>query len=598
MTLLAQAISTALLDFIWQGALIGAALWLVLAMLRHQSAGLRYVISCVALLLLATLPLATIATVWSMARETAVAAGSSFATSGTAETGLATAAAVASPARVPQTLLQIWMVPEAPRVIWFDAVHPWILPIWAIGVLLLSVRLTAACWYASRLSRSAGDSDPAVAPMVADLARRIGVSRAVRLRTMATATTPGVVGWLRPVLLLPPAAAMGLTPTQLEAVLAHELAHIKRHDYLVNMVQVVIETLFFYHPVVWWTSHQIRLEREVCCDDVAVRACGNAADYARGLTALARRQLTPLAQAATGGPLMYRVRRLLGMAPRELAAGDVAGIVAMVVAVGGIVLHMDRLQAQETLTGGDRPRFEVTSVKVNASGDGIVIIQSAGSRFTARGFSAAELVRLAYRVQEFQTAGGPDWMNSVRFDIVAKYPEGASGVKDAERMMLRTLLEDRFGLMVHKETRERPVYAIVVAKSGTLGSELRRSTADCTSPKADCGGWVGPGFIRQRGKTMAQIAEEFSKLTTTGSSLNRLVVDRSGLEGRFDMDLRFTPELIPPMPGGRPAWLPEIDPNGPPIFTAVQEQLGLKLDAQHGPVEVLVIDRLERPTEN
>jgi bla regulator protein blaR1 len=362
-----------------------------------------------------------------------------------------------------------------------------------------------------------------------------------------------VVGWLRPVLLLPPAAAMGLTPTQLEAVLAHELAHIKRHDYLVNVAQVVIETLFFYHPVVWWTSHQIRVEREACCDDVAVQACGNAADYARGLAALARRQLMPLAQAATGGPLVYRIRRLLGMAPRELAAGDVAGIIVMLVAVGGILLHVDRLQAQATPTGGDRPRFEVTSVKVNASGDGIVIMQSTGSRFTARGLSAAELVRLAYRVQEFQTAGGPDWMNSVRFDIVAKYPDDASGVKDAERMMLRTLLEDRFGLMVHKETRERPVYALVSARPGTLGSQFRRSTADCSKPSPDCSGWVGPGFIRQRGKTMPQIAEEFSKLTNTGSSLNRLVVDRTGLDGRFDMDLRFTPEFIPPSRGGGPS---------------------------------------------
>ena len=593
MTLLAQAISTALLDLVWQGALIGAGLWVVLAMLRRQSAALRYVVACVALVLLATLPLATVATVWSIAADAVTTSGAIGGGPGapdTAPTGLSPAA------QVPQTLLQVWMVPEAPRVAWLDAVHPWVLPIWAIGVLVLSIRLTAAFWHASRLSRSAGDADPDVAPIVEGLAQRIGVTRAVRVRTVTAATTPSVVGWLRPVLLLPPAAAMGLTATQLEAVLAHELAHVKRYDYLVNVVQVVIETLFFYHPVVWWASQQIRLEREVCCDDLAVQACGNATDYARGLTALARRELTPLAQAATGGPLVYRVRRLLGMAPREFAASDIAGIVAMAVAVGGILLHMDRLQAQESAA---HPRFEVTSVKVNTLNDNIILIQSTGSRFTARGFTAADLIRHAYRVQEFQTAGGPDWMNAIKFDIVGTYPEGLTRTGETERLMVRALLEDRFGLVVHKETRERPVFALVVAKPGTLGPQLQRSTADCSKPNPNCAGWVGPGFIRQRGKTMANIANEFSKLTMTGSSLHRLVVDRTGLEGQFDLDVRFTPEVIPPIPAGaRPDWMPEIDPNGPSIFAAVQEQLGLKLDAQQGPVEVLVVDRLQRPRED
>ena len=592
MTMLAQAISTALLDLVWQGALIGAGLWLVLAVLRHQAASVRYVISCGALLLLAILPFATLATVWSIASDVVTPSIQAGAIDMGATTGVTGAPSV------PQTLLQVWMVPEAPRVAWLDAMHPWILPIWAVGVLLLSIRLTAAWWHASHLSRSAGNADPAVSSIVDGLVRRIGVTQPVRLRTATDAATPGVVGWLRPVLLLPPAAAMGLTATQLEAVLAHELAHVRRRDYLVNMIQIVVETLFFYHPVVWWTSRQIRLERELCCDDIAVAACGNPVEYARGLAALARRQLTPLAQAATGGPLMYRVRRLLGLAPREFAAGDLAGIVAMVIAVGGIVLHMDRLQAQERAS--ELPRFDVASVKENTSGDGIVVGQSQKGLVTIRGYSVTELIRQAYRVQEFQVAGGPDWMNAMRFDIQAVYPADVAERRERGRedLMLRALLEERFKLAVHKETRQRPVFALVVAKPGTPGSQLRRSSADCSKPNPDCGGWIGPGYLRQRGKTMAEIAEEFSKLTNTGSSLNRLVVDRTGLDGRFDMDLRFTPEFIPPMPGGRPEWLPEIDPNGPSIFAAVQEQLGLKLDAQQGPVEVLVIDRVERPTED
>ena len=143
-------------------------------------------------------------------------------------------------------------------------------------------------------------ADERVLTMVAGLARQIGITRPVRVLISSLANGPGVVGWLRPVMLLPPAAAMGLTPQQLEAVIAHEIAHIKRHDYLVNLFQVVAETVFFYHPVVWWTSKQIRIERELCCDDVAVRANGDPIAYARALTTLARHQL--------GTPALHRGR--------------------------------------------------------------------------------------------------------------------------------------------------------------------------------------------------------------------------------------------------------------------------------------------------
>jgi uncharacterized protein (TIGR03435 family) len=167
-----------------------------------------------------------------------------------------------------------------------------------------------------------------------------------------------------------------------------------------------------------------------------------------------------------------------------------------------------------------------------------------------------------------------------------------------------------------------PIFALVRARSdGSLGPQMRRSPDDCTDATApgrganapaagpspweriSCGTSVGPGLILAGGRTMAQIATAFSRLTNTGSSLNRLVVDRTGLEGTYDLQLRFTPEFIPNLdsPVGfpnldSPVGFPAVDRNGPSIFTAVQEQLGLKLDAQRGPVDVLVIDRVERPT--
>jgi hypothetical protein len=148
-----------------------------------------------------------------------------------------------------------------------------------------------------------------------DLRRRFGLSRPVRLLKSALVEVPTVIGWLRPVILLPAASLTGLTPGQLEAILAHELAHVRRFDYLVNAFQCLVETLMFYHPVVWWISRCVREERENCCDDLVIKVCGDRLEYARALATLEefRAELPQLAFAASGGSLLNRIRRLLGV---------------------------------------------------------------------------------------------------------------------------------------------------------------------------------------------------------------------------------------------------------------------------------------------
>ena len=240
-------------------------------------------------------------------------------------------------------------------------------------------------------------------------------------------------------------------------------------------------------------------------------------------------------------------------------------------------------------------RFDVASVKENTSNDGIVVIQTQKGRFTARGFTLAALIRTAYRIQEFQVIGGPDWINTARFDVEATFPDVDRAPVD---LMLRALLAERFKLAVHDDTRERPVFALVFARVDKRpGPELQKSAIDCATAKGadSCSSSVGPGYIRARGRTMAQFAESLSTLTITGSSLNRLIVDRTGAEGQYNLSLRFTPENIPPVsiPG-----LPPIDPNGPSIFTALQEQLGLKLEASNALVPVVVVDSAVRPPPN
>src|SRR3989454_6019086 len=170
---------------------------------------------------------------------------------------------------------------------------PWIVVVWFGGVLVLSLRLTSGWLVARRLGRTATHPVPeACREALARLAARLRVTRPVRVLESAVIQVPAVIGWLRPVILLPASALTGLTPLQLDALLAHELAHVRRYDYLVNLLQSAVETLLFYHPAAWWVSRRVREEREHCCDDLAVAACGGDAHvYATALLGMEQLRL-------------------------------------------------------------------------------------------------------------------------------------------------------------------------------------------------------------------------------------------------------------------------------------------------------------------
>jgi uncharacterized protein (TIGR03435 family) len=267
----------------------------------------------------------------------------------------------------------------------------------------------------------------------------------------------------------------------------------------------------------------------------------------------------------------------------------------------------------------DTASFEVATVKQNNSGEPFVRIGMApGGRFTATNVPLRQLITIAYQVQPFQIDGGPNWMASDRFDIVAKaageLPPPQPGRPGPLQSMMKALLADRFHLVVHNARKEMPIYALLPARSdGKLGPRIHQSTTDCAAILAagrrgggpppqppsltdpiPCGMRVLPGGLSIGGMPLSQFAQFAS------GTLQRIVVDRTGLTSNFDIDLTWTPDQLPqgrgdPSPGA-PA-LPPIDPNGPSLFTAVQEQLGLKLESTKGPVDVLVIDRAEKPTE-
>ena len=227
------------------------------------------------------------------------------------------------------------------------------------------MRLAGGWWQARRLVRLGTRPIAAHWEQVKDaLAARLELTRTVRLLESTRLQVPVVVGWLRPVLLVPTAVLGGLSPQQLEAVIAHELAHIRRHDYLVNLLQSAVETLLFYHPAVWWVSSAVRTEREHCCDDLAVVACGDAVLYARALTAIEtlRHEEMGVAMAVTGSPLLARVRRLLGAKPPTTAASSgwiVALLTAVMVSGAGVTSWMRSVPiefAEGGATGASGPR--------------------------------------------------------------------------------------------------------------------------------------------------------------------------------------------------------------------------------------------------
>lgn len=266
--------------------------------------------------------------------------------------------------------------------------------------------------------------------------------------------------------------------------------------------------------------------------------------------------------------------------------------------------------AQAATATPSPPTFEVASIKPNKSGSPILGIDPApGGRLTATNVSLGALIRYGYQLPIFRMSGGPDWIESERFDLVAK-AEGEAG-PDQIRLMLRRLLAERFALKVHTETREQPIFELLVARGdGRIGPQLRRSTVDCagvppprpgTFPAGSppvCG-FVGPapdiavstGRARfaLRGMTMEGVARFLQ------GAVRRQVVDRTGLIGYFDGEFDFTVEIPPPPP---PPGIP--DPydrlNFPTIFTVVREQLGLKLESSRGPVEILVVEAASRPT--
>jgi len=317
-----RLLALSLVHFLWQGAALAALAYVVMALCRSAIA--RYAVGVAALTLMIAAPLGTFLVFRAHAQSANWRAISSD-----------TSIEVGSPTAQP---LQHSANSTGQHHESAPLYSLWLVEFWFAGILLLSLRSAGGILLVERLRRKETVPVPEeLLEICISLQQRMALTRTVGYCQSLRLDAPAVAGWIRPVVLLPVSVLTGLTSPQLEAVIAHELAHIRRYDAFVNLFQVGVETLLFYHPAVWWLGKRVRAEREHCCDDAAVLLCGSAVTYARALTRMAESKAAPqLAMAANRGPLVGRIARLLGAAttPESFRGANLsAGVLCLSVAL-------------------------------------------------------------------------------------------------------------------------------------------------------------------------------------------------------------------------------------------------------------------------
>jgi bla regulator protein blaR1 len=528
---------------------------------------------------------------------------------------------------------------------------------WTVGAVLFLIPMVVSLVRIRRIRRrslvwSNGEL------LVRTLAAEAGIRRRVAILSHEEIVAPITCGFLRPAIVLP-SDANNWSDADLRHAIVHELEHVRRADWPFHLVARFVCAVYWFHPFVWIAWRRLCLDSERACDDAVLLGAEQTA-YADQLVRLARRMLKRTTRHALSmanrSDLAARISAVLDTTqPRgRVGAFGASAITAMTVALllaisplrasgrssdarpsgvtnssllVGVVAGALRLPTQLQVasfpavqrTSSSSPpsgqasslqagattasAFEVASVKPNPAGFSAFARgpRISGDELTAVNMQLQTLIYFAYNVDQYHLSGAPSWVGgrpgTERFDISAKAHAPASA--DQMRLMLRQLLVDRFHLVTHTEIRDTPIYALVVMNAnGPLGPNLHRAEADCATLRAAAGGELSRttlpcGFNLQIGRRAARGLGIRELAGWLAPDAGRPVVDMTGLDGVFDFDLTYTPDQLRHHPPDR---FPSVDPDGPSVFAAVQEQLGLKLEPQEGLGDVLVIDHVEHPT--
>jgi bla regulator protein blaR1 len=483
-----------------------------------------------------------------------------------------------------------------------------LLAAWAIGTALFLLPVIVGLWQI-RLLRRSGMPWQHGQSIVEALALDAGIHRQVDVRLHEALPGPMTCGVLHPAIVLP-RDAENWDGQDLNRAIIHELEHVRRGDWVTCSLARAISAAYWFHPFVWIAWRKLVLEAERSCDD-AVLERSEATDYANQLVGLAKQQLTkqrsPLLAMVNRADLAKRVGALLDTRQRRGRVGILSAVLACA-AAAALVIAMAPLKlvaAPQAASQPLQPAFDVASIRLSKSDTPGPRFAPGPQSFAAESATLRDLVLEAYGLKDFQVSGGPRWTNADRFDVQAKGGDAAGagpGRLFTEIPKLQTLLQERFKLVIHRETRELPIYELTVAKDGFKLQPLKDGACVPRDPQVRGAGrnplgtcgylGFGRGTLEAASMRMSELADAFSMLT------GRTVVDKTGIAGTFRVQLTYIPDESltrlagpPPNPATRAS-------DGPDLFTAMQEQLGLKLESAKGPVPVIVIDSVERPSEN
>jgi bla regulator protein blaR1 len=613
---LIRNIGPALANHLWQSTLFAAAAWLLTLLLRKDRARIRFAIWLTASMKF-LVPFSLLIALGSLlpspqhvAAPTAVyfaidSVGLPFSDSPAPPRMHISASQLRLPANLPLILASLWLCGAAI-----------VLLIWA------------AHWrHVSRALRCSVTIDSGrEIEILRCLEHRTNTLTSISIRQSQQMMEPGIVGVYRPTLIWPAQLSEQLDDGHIEAILAHEIMHARRRDNLTAALHMLVEAAFWFHPIVWWMERRMIDERERACDEAVVQLGGKPEVYAESLLKACRFCVeSPLTCVAgiTGADLSRRVRsimtlRLKKMSPigkLALAASSFL-VVATPVAFG--MVRIVPLFAQILHPNGPLPSFEVATIKPSQGlkmtmgapppGEKVIsqMVFSVGSSAKTPAppsdrvslvATPGLLISMAYNIPALSKGrilGGPDWLNVDYYDIQAKIPEAEFAAmqkmrpaqsRERRQLMEQSLLADRFKLKVHFETREMPVYALVLAKGGSKLTPAKDGESENISISGDA-------QTSEMKATAAKPANLARLLQMQPDAGDRMLVDQTGLTGTYDFTLKWSRE----QPGGSDSGASNTD--APSFFTALQEQLGLRLVPTKAPVEVIVIDHIEQPSPN
>jgi uncharacterized protein (TIGR03435 family) len=496
--------------------------------------------------------------------------------------------------------------------------------VWLCGCVVIMVRWAWQWRSAHRIVKNARllHEGPEVVAL-RSVESEAGVRRQIPVVLTSMATEPGIFGIMRPILVWPAGLTEQLTAAHIEAIIAHEMEHVRRRDNLTAAVHACVEALFWFHPAVFWIGSRIREERELACDECVIAHSIQAQDYAESILkvcAFCLEPPVPCVAGVSGSDLKKRVLRILRHPSdvtltrrrRALLAAIALLAIALPVSIGVVHGQVSSSSAEGSgsADGNDLPKFDVVSVKPGGSDVGPSFFRLNPDGTSIHNIPLPFLLREAFGTESDRLIGVPSWAASKRYDIEAKVaPEDAPNLvmlkAEDRRAMLIPLLIERFNLKYHHETRELPMYTLIVARGG---AKLTSAANPATDAKPPFDGTPSKG-IDTRGRMMMAPGRIESQATSIdmlahalAPQLGRSVVDKTGLTGRYDYTLKWAPDNAPPPMMGAPGGPAQVeaasDAASVPLFTALQEQLGLKLESEKSSVDVIVIDHIDLPSAN